>query len=357
MLVIPAYDPPRSLADYVSSLIYAGFDKIIIVNDGSGTECLPVFMKLARIGCRIVTHEERQGMGAALKTGFLCYQENYSGKTDGVITLNADCQLAVREVEKVASSLSNEQKMGSFALVVGTRSFDGPEVTSYDEKMNKATKTIYRILFGLSLQDPVSSTLGIPDVRVPECIAVAVNGYGYDSSLLIALEDAGILQVPVKYPKRDPDAEQHFRKGKDTFLILLSIFKKFIMYSVTSLMATFVDLLLFGIFTSVTFAGNPMAIIYSTILARVVSGSVNYILTKHFVFRYQSRAKEQARSAGQFVVLQAAQCLASAFSVHILDLLLNGNVVGLKVLVDAILFFVSYKVQHKYIFKDSKKEK
>jgi hypothetical protein len=36
--------------------------------------------------------------------------------------------------------------------------------------------------------------------------------------------------------------------------------------------------------------------------------------------------------------------------------LLGGSAVGIKVLVDAMLFFVSYKIQHKYIFKDDRKK-
>ena len=39
-----------------------------------------------------------------------------------------------------------------------------------------------------------------------------------------------------------------------------------------------------------------------------------------------------------------------------MKMLLGGSAVGIKVLVDAMLFFVSYKIQHKYIFKDDRKK-
>ena len=100
-----------------------------------------------------------------------------------------------------------------------------------------------------------------------------------------------------------------------------------------------------------------MSIIYSTVCARVISASVNYLLTKHFVFHFKSdSAQETTRSAGAFFLLSAMQCICSALVVSAMKLLLGGNVVGIKVLVDTILFFVSYKIQHKYIFKDDKKK-
>ena len=49
--------------------------------------------------------------------------------------------------------------------------------------------------------------------------------------------------------------------------------------------------------------------------------------------------------------VQESACVVSA-----MKLLLGGNVVGIKVFVDTTLFFVSYKIQHKYIFKDDRKK-
>ena len=50
------------------------------------------------------------------------------------------------------------------------------------------------------------------------------------------------------------------------------------------------------------------------------------------------------------------QCICSALAVSAVKALIGGSAVGIKVLVDTMLFFVSYKIQHKYIFKDDKKK-
>ena len=357
VIVIPALNPPTSFPSYIEALKEEGFSRIVVVNDGSRTDKLPVFYKVKRAGAIVIDHAQNMGQGAAMRTGFRYYMEHFQGQSDGVITLNADRQLPASDAAKIASSLHNEQAMGSFALVVGTRNLLGKNVTDYDYNMGGVMKLLYHMLMGVRLNDPLSGVFGIPDLRVPHCLEVGGDGYAYVTSMTMSFEKIGFLQVPVSYANYEDDASPAFRKIADTIWILFTIFKKFIFYSVTSLGASILDVILFGIFTSVTFRGNPMAIIYSTVCARVISASVNYLLTKHFVFHFKSdSAQETTRSAGAFFLLSAMQCICSALVVSAMKLLLGGNVVGIKVLVDTTLFFVSYKIQHKYIFKDDKKK-
>jgi dolichol-phosphate mannosyltransferase len=223
--------------------------------------------------------------------------------------------------------------------------------------MNKVMRLLYHMLMGVHLDDPLSGIFGIPDPCVEHCLGVEGDGYAYSTALTMSFEKTGFLQVPIAYSVMDPKAEAKFKKGWDTVRILFTIFRKFILYSITSVAASILDVILFGIFTSVTFKGNSLAIIYGTVLARLISASVNYLLTKNFVFHFKSDAAQtQARSAGMFMALSAVQCALSALSVSILNFVLGGNLVGIKVLVDTVLFFVSYKLQHKYIFKDDRKK-
>ena len=143
VIVIPAYNPPASFAGYISELKKAGFQDIIVVNDGSRTDKLPVFYKVERAGALVLTHEENKGIGASLRTAMTHYQEHFSGQTDGIITLNSDRLTPVADVQKMAESLHNEQEMGSYAIVVGSRDFGSHLVTDYDYRMNVLMKLIY----------------------------------------------------------------------------------------------------------------------------------------------------------------------------------------------------------------------
>lgn len=357
VVVIPALNPPTSFASYVADLLKEGFSRVVVVNDGSRTDKLPVFLKLKRLGAIVIDHEQNLGQGAALRTGFQYYMDHFQGQTDGVITLNADRQIPSSDAAKIASSLHNEQAMGSFALVVGTRNLEGKNVSDYDYNMGGVMKLLYHMLMGVRLNDPLSGVFGIPDLRVRQCLDIGGDGYAYVTSLTMSFEKIGFLQVPVGYAAYEDDAEPSFRKVADTIRILYTIFKKFIFYSITSVGASVVDVILFGIFTSVTFRGNPMAIIYATICARIISASFNYLMTKRFVFHFKSdSAQATTKSAGAFFLLTAMQCICSALIVSAMKMLLGGSAVGIKVFVDTTLFFVSYKIQHKYIFKDDKKK-
>ena len=357
VIVIPALNPPSSFVSYIQDLRNEGFDRIVVVNDGSRTDKLPIFFKVQRLGAVVVDHPANMGQGAALRTGFRYYLDHYEGQSDGVITLNADRHIPAGDVVKVASSLHNEQAMGTFALVVGTRDLAGKNVTDYDYNMGSVMKLFYHMLMGVRLNDPLSGVFGIPDLRVSQCLDISGDGYAYVTSLTMSFEKIGFLQVPVSYARYEEEAEPSFRRVPDTVRILYTIFKKFIFYSITSVGASILDVILFGIFTSVTFRGNPMAIIYAPVCARVVSASVNYLITKRFVFHFKSdSAQETTKSAGAFFLLSAMQCICSALSVYAVKALLGGSAVGIKVLVDATLFFVSYKIQHKYIFKDDRKK-
>ena len=357
VIVIPALNPPSSFVSYAEALRRAGFSRIVVVNDGSRTDKLPVFFKLKRLGVTVVDHPHNRGQGAALRTGFQYYLDHFQGQSDGVITLNADRQIPPSDVVRIASSLHNEQAMGSFALVVGTRNLEGKNVTDYDYNMGGVMKLLYHMLMGVRLNDPLSGVFGIPDLRVRQCLEIGSDGYAYATSMTMSFEKIGFLQVPVSYANYEEGVEPAFRKIPDTIRILYTIFKKFIVYSITSVGASILDVIMFGIFHSITFRGNPMAIIYSTICARVISASVNYLLTKHFVFHFKSdSAQETTKSAGAFFVLTAMQCICSALIVSAMKMLLGGSAVGIKVIVDTTLFFVSYKIQHKYIFKDDRQE-
>ena len=357
VIVIPALNPPSSFPSYVENLVNEGFSRIVVVNDGSRTEKLPVFYKVRRLGAVVIDHPQNLGQGAALRTGFRYYMDHFQGLSDGVITLNADRYISPADAAKIASSLHNEQAMGSFALVVGTRNLDGKNVSDYDYNMGGVTKLFYHMLMGVRLNDPLSGVFGIPDLRVRQCLDIGGDGYAYTTSMTMSFEKIGFLQVPVRYAVYEADAEPSYRKIADTIRILYTIFKKFIFYSITSVGASVLDVILFGIFTSITFRGNPMAIIYGTVCARVISASVNYLMTKRFVFHFKSdSAQATTKSAGAFFLLTAMQCICSALVVSAMKILLGGSAIGIKVFVDTMLFFVSYKIQHKYIFKDDKKK-
>ena len=90
--LIPAYQPSSELIKVVQELRSLTAAPLIIVNDGSGSDCLPVFEALSKMeNVQVLTHAVNLGKGAALKTGFnhalVAYKELI-----GVVTVDADGQ-------------------------------------------------------------------------------------------------------------------------------------------------------------------------------------------------------------------------------------------------------------------------
>ena len=77
VIVIPALNPPASFPAYVEALFGEGFSRIVVVNDGSRTDKLPVFFKVKRLGAIVVDHKQNMGQGAALRTGFRYYLDHF----------------------------------------------------------------------------------------------------------------------------------------------------------------------------------------------------------------------------------------------------------------------------------------
>ena len=76
-VVLPSYKPDEKLLSTVEELEAAGFDDIIVVDDGGGEEYRKYFDILRdNANCTVLTHTENRGKGAALKTAFKWYLEN-----------------------------------------------------------------------------------------------------------------------------------------------------------------------------------------------------------------------------------------------------------------------------------------
>jgi dolichol-phosphate mannosyltransferase len=105
-IVIPAFRPGRELAELAARLAQEGFLCIVVVDDGSGAACEPVFEDLRHMPCvHLVRHAANLGKGAALKSGMQYVLDRFP-ECAGVITADADGQHPAGDVLKVAGALA-----------------------------------------------------------------------------------------------------------------------------------------------------------------------------------------------------------------------------------------------------------
>ena len=120
---------------------------------------------------------------------------------------------------------------------------------------------------------------------------------------------------------------------------LLSIAK----YAIASFLGTGVDFLVFYLLSAFLFRGESLLEIgCATVLARVASAVVNFLLNRHFVFRRQA-----AGSALRYAVLALCTIAGGRFQPEAVK-------TALKALVDTLLFFANYHLCRKWVFRPEK---
>lgn len=112
-IIIPSLNPDSKLEAVVGGLVEAGYEDIVIVNDGSDEEHLEPFKRLEKLEqCTVLTHEVNKGKGRALKTAFSYILENRRNIA-GVITVDGDNQHKVPDI-KACEKLMLEKRTQLF---------------------------------------------------------------------------------------------------------------------------------------------------------------------------------------------------------------------------------------------------
>ena len=97
-----------------------------------------------------------------------------------------------------------------------------------------------------------------------------------------------------------------------------------------------------------------MAIILSTILARIISSLINYYLNRNKVFNSQEDKKMDKVTLIKYYLLVIIQMLVSSYSVSIIYSLTKINETLIKIPVECVLFVVNFFVQKLFIFNKEK---
>lgn len=344
VILIPALDPPDLFADYVQELMQAGFHDILVVDDGSSSDS--VFQRIRQMGAVVLKHEKNEGKGQALKTGLTWYQEHYDYNTyAGVITADSDGQHLCKDVKQLAEYL----EAGSQELILGSRDFSLPNVPPKSRFGNNLTAWIFRYLLHIKIRDTQTGLRGIPNSLVDPCLKVHGKRFEYETSMLTEVgKKAGICELPIETVYYEENKGTHFNPVVDSIKIYKTIFGTFLRYLFSSLSSCIVDLVLFTLLSKLIFPQFAYRILAATCLARIVSAIYNFCMNRNLVFRSQAKYGTSAMKYASLCVLQA---LASAGLVTLFYMITRLDEVLIKLVVDTLLFFVSYHIQKTFIFQ------
>lgn len=335
IVLIPAYEPDEHLIEVLTELRSAGGLSPVVIDDGSGEKCAEVFRQAEQLAV-VLHHEVNRGKGAALRTG-LTYISGHFPADAVVVTADADGQHKAYDIAAVGEK--SEEEPGK--LVVGCRRFSG-DVPARSKFGNTVTRGVYRMVTGVSLSDTQTGLRAFTADLIPFMLSIPGDRYEYEMNVLLECTRKGIklVEVPIETVYLDEkNTASHFDTLRDSWRIYKDILK----FAGSSLIGFGVDYLIYSLLIVLT--GR---LTLSNIGARVVSSCVNYYINKRLVF--QSDGSVLRTAAGYFSL---AACILAANTL-LLNLLVRSAGVNeflAKVLVEIVLFSISWLVQRFIIFK------
>jgi putative flippase GtrA len=197
---------------------------------------------------------------------------------------------------------------------------------------------------GISLSDTQTGLRYLPQSLLYEVSKVESDGYDFELEYLLTARKLGytLRQLPIDTVYIRSNASSHFRPIVDSYRVYKALFH----FSGASLFCFALDITLFAIFYHAS--ANAML---ATLAARTISGVVNFTINKSYVFN-RKKSRRTLREGCEYFVLWLVIAVLSGSAVT----LVQGNpgyiVVPFKIVVDILLFFLSFAVQRRYIFAD-----
>lgn len=344
-VIIPSLEPDDRLLSIIADVQAAGMQNIVVVNDGSSAAYAACFAKAAQMGCTVLTHSVNMGKGRALKTAFNYCLQAYPSLL-GTVTADSDGQHTAASILRCAEALvQNPDK-----LILGCRDFNAAGVPAKNRIGNKITAFMFGALYGIKTSDTQTGLRAVPAHFMRYLLNVPGERFEYETNMLVESKEQGVAIeiVPIETIYQGESYSTHFNPVRDSW----SIYKILVKFIFSSLISTLVDMVLFSAFIRLFAGGFPATyILISTVLARICSAMVNYTVNRKTVF---NSSADKAASMLKYGLLCVVIVACSAGLVTLVHTWLGGSELLIKVIVDSILFCISFVVQREFVFKSKK---
>ncbi len=355
VVIIPCYQPDNQLIYLLEDFLKLRINEyIVLVNDGSGKEYETVFSDAEQIIGRfgiVLQHEFNIGKGDALKAGFMYVIEHLLVKRNiiGVVTADADGQHSPGAIMKIVELLRKNENVDG--IILGIRDFSGSSIPWKSVIGNQLTRKAFKFVTGKKITDTQTGLRGLPIGIVERCINIPGRRFEYETEVLLEVARTGEVieeSIPTIYDSVENHIT-HFNPIIDSVKIYVVLLKNFVKYSISSILSAVIDLLLFVIFCRWTRSYlSTFYIMVSTVMARILSASFNFITNRKIVFKSE---KNFISAASLYLILCIVQMLTSGILVTVVELMFPYNEVLIKIFIDTGLFFGSYYVQQNHIFR------
>ncbi len=357
-IIIPSLNPDEKLLQVVEALVKKGFESIIVVNDGSDEQHIPIFNTIKNYKqCEIITHKINMGKGRALKDAFM-YVYKYMPNTKGVVTVDGDNQHGIDDIVNCAKSLIEQENK----VILGVRDFTGVEVPFKSRFGNNITKKVFKLVSRMDISDTQTGLRAIPFQYLEHFSDIKGERFEYETNMLLELKRMRIdfHEVKIETIYINENETTHFHPIRDSFKIYKILFgyiwnslKVLLGFMASSLTASVIELILFFMITTILtdHIGKSMSILLGTVPPRIVSSIFNYIVNRKAVFKSEASLKKSVYKYYFLCLFQMLISYGLVFGISWCLKLGDGTTTLAKAIVDTTLFFISFKIQKRWVFK------
>lgn len=349
-IILPSLDPDEKFLHVVTGLVEAGFEDIVIVNDGSKPENVHWFEKAAALpGTYVLTHAVNMGKGRALKDAF-AFVSAQRPNSRGVVTIDGDGQHLLQDIIACAEAMLAHEDQ----VIMGCRDFSAPDIPARSRGGNKFTSNLFKFGCGITLSDTQTGLRAIPRQYLDAFCEIKGERFEYETNMLLQMKRMKIdfVEVPIATVYEGENEGSHFRPIVDSYKIMKLIFiymlGTFFRYMISAGTSFVLDL---GIYYLALRFGH-VSILAATVIARVISSFYNFNMNRKMVFKSE---EGYTKTMARYYALCVVQMLASAGLVTAVKSLIPGGAfvaTVCKAAVDTGLFVISYQIQKRWVFKN-----
>lgn len=358
-IVIPALNPDEQMVTLVRELREAGFQHIILVDDGSEVANRKYFKNCAdTYGCHVIRHVVNLGKGTALKSAFNYILDNCPD-IKAAVTVDCDGQHTPNDIITCARLVWEHPDH----LILGCRQFDDEGIPLRSRFGNKFTKHVIHLLCGINISDTQTGLRGMSRQLIRDFFAnTKGERFEYEMNMLLCAREH---QIPIQeFPIHTIYLENNKSSHFNPFIDSIRIYKVFFKFMLSSLSSFIIDIALYyllglvlrpiiGDRVQISFLGVRISllILLRSVLSRLGSSLYNFTLNKRQVFRNDSK---DITILLKYYILCICQLILSSLLVDKALSFIASSTIR-KCIIDTILFTISFQIQREWVFRPKKK--
>ena len=310
VILMPVYNPDERIVNYVKKLKENNY-QVILINDGSKSEYHSLFEKMVH-DCKIIKEHLQD------KKGIIILENEYD----------------VMHINHIRTLINkNSQKM----CVV-------------HHKGKRFLTKLFSMIYNKEFIDVDSELFAFSMNYIDQMMAVDENCYEVQSLIQSVQNNQDIEEIQLE------NKQQPFHLKNKTIQIMYVIFLHLIRFISSSIISSVIDVLLAWILLDVLklwMTSDFWRIALSSLIARILSTIVNYVINKKYVFKGKNNSKQTAR---RFLILTVVITILSTLFVYAASSLHIMSEKLAKPVGDLLLFLLSYSAQTKWVFKNNERK-